>query len=143
MQNDSIEKDSLARCMCSVFSYWCCIYHYKLHFWSVHSSLHSYNTNWESWCLSHYFALDFCFKPNYSFGAELSKVYSSNAGLHIIQHFPTPFERFFKPLNKAGERLEQATKDDLKLTNGQIKNRMRKKGRSSENRTVRTRWIYL
>lgn len=47
------------------------------------------------------------------FGAELSKVYATNAGLHARQHIPTPFERLFEPLNKAGERIEQATKDEF------------------------------
>jgi uncharacterized BrkB/YihY/UPF0761 family membrane protein len=47
------------------------------------------------------------------FGAELSKVYATSAGLHARQHLPTSFERLFEPLNKAGERIEQATKDEF------------------------------
>jgi uncharacterized BrkB/YihY/UPF0761 family membrane protein len=47
------------------------------------------------------------------FGAELSKVYASNADLNSKLHSSTPFESLFEPLNKAGERIEQATKDEF------------------------------
>jgi membrane protein len=47
------------------------------------------------------------------FGAELSKVYSSNVGEHARQHLPTTFEKIVEPLEKAGERIEQATKDEF------------------------------
>ena len=46
------------------------------------------------------------------FGAELSKVYATNAGEHAKQHLPTTFERIVEPFEKAGELIEQATKDE-------------------------------
>jgi membrane protein len=47
------------------------------------------------------------------FGAELSKVYSSNVGEHARQHLSTTFEKIVEPIEKAGERIEQATKDEF------------------------------
>jgi membrane protein len=44
------------------------------------------------------------------FGAEASKVYASTFGPHPKQHLPASVERIVKPLERAGERIEQATK---------------------------------
>ena len=49
------------------------------------------------------------------FGAEVSKVYATNAGEHSRQHFPSSVERFVLPFEKAGERIEQATKDEFEV----------------------------
>ncbi len=46
------------------------------------------------------------------FGAELSKVYATNAGEHAKQHLPASVERIVEPFEKAGELIEQATKDE-------------------------------
>jgi membrane protein len=61
------------------------------------------------------------------FGAELSKVYATNAGLHSRQHFLTPIERLLEPLNKAGERIEQATKDEFETNEKSSKESEEKK----------------
>ena len=47
------------------------------------------------------------------FGAELSKVYATTVGEHAKQHLPAAFERIVLPLEKAGERIEQASKDEF------------------------------
>jgi hypothetical protein len=47
------------------------------------------------------------------FGAELSKVYSSNVGEYARQHLPATFEKIVEPIENAGERIEQATKDEF------------------------------
>jgi uncharacterized BrkB/YihY/UPF0761 family membrane protein len=44
------------------------------------------------------------------FGAEVSKVYASTFGPHPKQHLPASVERIVKPIERAGERIEQATK---------------------------------
>lgn len=44
------------------------------------------------------------------FGAEVSKVYASTFGPHPKQHLPARVERIVKPIERAGERIEQATK---------------------------------
>ncbi len=47
------------------------------------------------------------------FGAELSKVYATTVGEHSRQHLPESLERIVQPLEKAGEKIEQATKDEI------------------------------
>ncbi len=47
------------------------------------------------------------------FGAEVSKIYAITIGAHAILHLATPFERFVSPFEKAGEKIEQATKDEF------------------------------
>lgn len=47
------------------------------------------------------------------FGAELSKVYATNTGEHAKQHLPEPLGRLVEPLEKAGEIIEQASKDEF------------------------------
>jgi membrane protein len=47
------------------------------------------------------------------FGAELSKVYATNVGEHARQHLSPALERLVQPLEKAGEKIEQATKDEF------------------------------
>ena len=47
------------------------------------------------------------------FGAEVSKVYATTAGAHARQHLPASIERIVQPLEKAGEIIEQATKDEF------------------------------
>jgi membrane protein len=47
------------------------------------------------------------------FGAELSKVYATNVGEHAKQHLPGSLERLVEPLEKAGEIIEQASKDEF------------------------------
>lgn len=47
------------------------------------------------------------------FGAEVSKVYATKVGEHSRQHFPHSIEKIVQPLEKAGERIEQATKDEF------------------------------
>ena len=47
------------------------------------------------------------------FGAEVSKVYATTAGAHAKQHLPASIERIVQPLEKAGEIIEQATKDEF------------------------------
>ena len=47
------------------------------------------------------------------FGAEVSKVYSTTVGKHARQHLPASIERIVQPLEKAGEIIEQATKDEF------------------------------
>ena len=44
------------------------------------------------------------------FGAEVSKVYASTFGPHPKQHLPPSVERIVKPIERAGERIEQATR---------------------------------
>jgi uncharacterized BrkB/YihY/UPF0761 family membrane protein len=47
------------------------------------------------------------------FGAEVSKVCATNIGEHaILFHVPSTIERLVEPLEKVGERLEEATKDE-------------------------------
>ncbi len=47
------------------------------------------------------------------FGAELSKVYATNAGKHARQYLPATFEKIVEPLEKAGKLIEQATKNEF------------------------------
>ena len=47
------------------------------------------------------------------FGAEVSKVYATTVGEHARQHLPESVERIVQPLEKAGELIEQATKDQF------------------------------
>ena len=47
------------------------------------------------------------------FGAEVSKVYATNVGEHARQHLPPTLEMIVQPLEKAGEIIEQATKDEF------------------------------
>jgi len=47
------------------------------------------------------------------FGAEVSKVYATNMGEYARQHLPASVERIVQPFEKAGEKIEQATKDEF------------------------------
>jgi membrane protein len=47
------------------------------------------------------------------FGAELSKVYASTVSPHAIQHLPASVEKIIQPLQKFGEKIEEATKDEF------------------------------
>jgi membrane protein len=47
------------------------------------------------------------------FGAEVSKVYATTVGEHARQHLPPSLELIVQPLEKAGEMIEQATKDEF------------------------------
>jgi membrane protein len=47
------------------------------------------------------------------FGAEVSKVWATTVGEHARQHLPESVERIVQPLEKAGEMIEQATKDEF------------------------------
>jgi uncharacterized BrkB/YihY/UPF0761 family membrane protein len=47
------------------------------------------------------------------FGTELSKVYASNVGEQAKQHLPESLERLVEPFEKAGKKIEQATKDEF------------------------------
>ena len=46
------------------------------------------------------------------FGAEVSKVYASTFGPHPIQHLPARVKRIVEPIERAGERIEQATRGE-------------------------------
>ena len=47
------------------------------------------------------------------FGAEVSKVYATSVGDHARQHLGPVLERLVQPLEKAGEKIEQATKEEF------------------------------
>ena len=47
------------------------------------------------------------------FGAEISKVYASTFGPHPKQHLPPSLQRIVEPIEKAGERIEQAAGGDI------------------------------
>jgi membrane protein len=47
------------------------------------------------------------------FGAEVSKVYATTVGEHARQHFSPSVERFVQSFERAGERIEQASKDEF------------------------------
>ncbi len=47
------------------------------------------------------------------FGAEVSKIYATKVSEHSRQHFSPSIEKIVQPLEKAGERIEQATKDEF------------------------------
>jgi membrane protein len=47
------------------------------------------------------------------FGAEVSKVYATTVGEHARQHFSPSVERIVQSFEKAGERIEQASKDEF------------------------------
>lgn len=51
------------------------------------------------------------------FGAEVSKVYATTIGDHSRQHLPASLEKIVQPLEKAGEKIEQATKDEFETEN--------------------------
>lgn len=46
------------------------------------------------------------------FGAEVSKVYATTAGSHSRRHLPELIEKLVKPIEKAGEKIEEAAKED-------------------------------
>jgi membrane protein len=46
------------------------------------------------------------------FGAEVSKVYATNVGEHVILHLPSTLGKLVNPLERVGERIEEATKDE-------------------------------
>ena len=47
------------------------------------------------------------------FGAEVSKVYATSVGDHSRQHLSPSLERLVQPFERAGEKIEQATKDEF------------------------------
>ena len=47
------------------------------------------------------------------FGAEISKVIATTVGEHARQHMHPSIERIVQPLEKAGEMIEQASKDEF------------------------------
>jgi membrane protein len=47
------------------------------------------------------------------FGAEVSKAYAITFGEHSRQYLPPQVEKILKPILSAGERIEQATKEDV------------------------------
>jgi membrane protein len=44
------------------------------------------------------------------FGAEVSKVYATTIGPHPMEHIPGRAQKFVRPIEKAGEIIEEATK---------------------------------
>ena len=46
------------------------------------------------------------------FGAEVSKVYASTFGPHPIRHLSARVKRIVEPIERAGERIEQATRGE-------------------------------
>ncbi len=47
------------------------------------------------------------------FGAELSKNYATIVGPHARKHYPEPVEGIIQPFARAGEMIEEATKDEF------------------------------
>ncbi len=47
------------------------------------------------------------------FGAEFSKIYATTMGKHSRLHLPETLEKIVAPLEKAGEIIEQASKDEF------------------------------
>lgn len=47
------------------------------------------------------------------FGAEFSKVYCTNVRVHAKQHLPSSLEIIVHPLERAGEKIEEATKEEV------------------------------
>jgi membrane protein len=47
------------------------------------------------------------------FGAEISKVYASTIGEHEEEHLPSPVEKAVEPMQKIGEKIEDAAKGDV------------------------------
>jgi membrane protein len=47
------------------------------------------------------------------FGAEVSNVYGTLEGDHAKLHLPKPLEKIIQPLERAGEKIEEATKDEF------------------------------
>ncbi len=50
------------------------------------------------------------------FGAEISKVYATTVGTHSKQHLPASIRKIIQPIQRAGEKIEQATKEDVVRT---------------------------
>ena len=53
------------------------------------------------------------------FGAELSKVYATSFGSHLIQHLPPSIDKIVSPIEKAMEKIEQVTKDEYETDSKQ------------------------
>jgi membrane protein len=47
------------------------------------------------------------------YGAETSKVYATTVGVHSRRHLPESLEKIIQPLEWVGERVEEATKEDV------------------------------
>jgi hypothetical protein len=47
------------------------------------------------------------------YGAEVSKVYAVTVGKHSRKHLPEPLEKVVESIEKAGEIVEHATKEDV------------------------------
>jgi membrane protein len=56
------------------------------------------------------------------FGAEVSKVYATTVEPHAIQHLPASSEKIILPIEKIGEIIEEATKDELETRQETAKN---------------------
>lgn len=50
------------------------------------------------------------------FGAEISKVYATTVGIHRREHLPRLIQEVLEPLERAGEKFEEATKEDVVKT---------------------------
>ena len=51
------------------------------------------------------------------FGAEICKVYATTVGTHSKKHLPTAIQKIIEPLQKADEKFEEVTKEDVVKTN--------------------------
>lgn len=51
------------------------------------------------------------------YGAEVSKIFATTIGTHARQHLPAPVEMIVQPLEKAGQIIEEATKDEYETEN--------------------------
>jgi membrane protein len=47
------------------------------------------------------------------FGAEVSNVYGTIVGNHAKLHLPKPLEKIVQPVERAGKKIEEATKDEF------------------------------
>lgn len=52
------------------------------------------------------------------YGAELSRVYAVTVGTHKAANLPAPVQKVIEPLQKIGERIEHASKEDVVKTDG-------------------------
>ncbi len=50
------------------------------------------------------------------FGAEVSRVYATTIGTHAQQHLPPTIARLIEPLEEAGRRIEEVTKETVETT---------------------------
>ncbi len=50
------------------------------------------------------------------FGAEVSKVYATTVGTHARKHLPKPIQKIVEPLQRAEEKIERVTKEEVVKT---------------------------